>query len=99
MDTVIDLIFGYKEYIGLGLLVLLVLASVISEKLRSQLKNGAIVLLVVSALGLCYYFFTGNSPSDIPADINAFFNRRPTEAAPTERYYKDRKEHYTVPAQ
>ena len=99
MDTVIDLVFRYKEYIGLGLLVLLVLVFVISEKLRSQFKKGAIVLLVVSGLGLCYYFYTGKSPSDISADINAFFNRRPVELEPTQRYYKDRKEHYTVPAQ
>jgi hypothetical protein len=98
MNTIIDLVFEYKEYIGLGLLVLVVLVCVVSEKVRSQLKKGAIVLLVVSGLGLCYYFFTGKSPSDIPADINRFFNRRPAEVEPSHRYYQDRKEHYTVPA-
>ena len=98
MNIIIDLVFEYKEYIGLGLLVLLVLICVISEKVRSQLKKGFIVLLVVSGLGLCYYLFTGKSPSDLPADINTFFNRQPAEMEPTQRYYKDRKEHYNVPA-
>lgn len=97
MDTVIGLTLAYKTYVGFGLLILLGLVCLTSEKFRNLLKKGIIFLLVAAALGFCYYLFTGKSPSDIPADINTFFNKRQTELEPSHRYYQDRKEHYSLP--
>jgi len=98
MDTVIGLVLEYRAYIGFGLLILLGLVCLTSEKFRSLLKKGIIFLLIAAALGFCYYLFTGQSPSDIPSDVNRFFNKRPTELEPSHRYYRDQKEHYTLPA-
>jgi len=97
MNTVIDLALEYNLLLGVGLVVLLGLLCLISETFRGQLKKVAVFLLIVAGLGFGYYLLTGKSPSNIPADINTFLNRRPTKVEPSHRYYQDRKEHYVVP--
>ncbi len=98
MSTQIDFIIEYKTYVGFSLLILLGLLCLTSEKFRHLLKKVTVLFLIVAGLGFCYYILTGKSPSDIPSNITAFFNKRPTELEPSHRYYRDQKEHYTLPA-
>lgn len=98
METVIDLLFEYKMYVGLGIVVLIGLFCLFSKTLRGQLKNGAILLLILAAIGGGYYLVTGKSPSHIPGSINSFFNKQSTKVEPSHRYYQDRREHYEIPS-
>lgn len=75
-----------------GLVLLFILRS---ENIRGQIKKGVIFLLVVTGLGVGYYFLTGKSPATIPADINYFLNG--PQAAPEEeshKYYRDPEKRY-----
>lgn len=94
METIINAVVEYRVYIGIGLFVLLAILTLTSSTLRGQLKKGIILLLIILGLGGGYYFITGNSPSDILADINRFFNSSPTNQEPSHKYYKQPKERY-----
>ena len=89
MDSVLYLFFEYKVYILIGVFILFVLLCLFSDTLRGQLKKGVILLVVAAGVGGCYYFFTGKSLSDIPADVNKFLNTRITEKEPSHKYYRD----------
>ena len=98
MDSVLYLLFEYKMYIVAGVFILFCLLCLLSDTLRGQLKKGVIFLLIVVGIGVCYYFFTGKSLSDIPADVNKFFNTRITEKEPSHKYYRD-PARYGLPAE
>lgn len=63
--------------------------------MQRQSKKGILFLLVVAAMGVGYYFYTGKSPATIPGDINTFFNGpqgSPEEAS--HKYYQDPEKRY-----
>ena len=99
MDSVLYLLYEYKMYVVIGVFVLFGLLCLLSDTLRGQLKKGVIALLIIVAVGVCYYFFTGKALSDIPADVNKFFNKRITEREPSHKYYRDPKERYGLPVE
>lgn len=89
MDDRFALLLQYKMYIGIAVVVIVVFLSLSSDVLQGQLRKGAKVLLGLLALGLCYYFFTGDSPLTIPGDINRYFSDPQLQDEPSHLYQMD----------
>ncbi len=87
MDTMPDIL---RIAVPVLLAVVIVPLLFLSENMREQFKKILLFFLVFIGLGAGYYFFTGKSPTEIPADINVFFNG--PQAPPDEmshKYYRD----------
>ncbi len=78
-----------------GVVILcLALISCRSPSLLANIKKGVILLLVAGGIALGYYFLTGRSLSEIPAEVDHFFNK-PREAEPTShKYYINPEKRY-----
>lgn len=63
-----------------------------SASMRTQLKRGAIFLLFIAAISAGYFFLTGKSPTEIPAEINRFFNTPRAPEKTKHTYYRDPEE-------
>ncbi len=72
-------------FVIFGMLIL----SLLSSTARRQIKKGLVILLTLAGVGLAYYFITGNSPAEIPATIDSFFNGPQAPQEISHKYYRD----------
>ncbi len=84
-----DVLLENKVAIVLCIFIGLIVAGFLGKTLRKQMKKGLIVLLLIAGLGLGYYFLTGKSPAEIPADIDYYFNGPQASEETTHKYYRD----------
>lgn len=72
--------------------VVLVLSGIlmlVSSNARAQLKNVLLLLVAITIVATAYHFVTGRSLTEIPQQIDAYFNtERPPEGT-SHRYYSD----------
>jgi hypothetical protein len=97
MDSIGSLIFEYKVWIGAGVSALLVLFCLLSTTFRQHLRKGVLFLLLAAGAWFCFYYFTGESPSDIPAEVEVFFNQPAKEKEPGVSYYGGSAERLDLP--
>jgi len=97
MDLISNLIIEYKIWVAAGVSVLLVLLCLLSSTFRQHLKTGVLFLLVVAGAWFCFYYFTGESPSEVPAEVGSFFNQPAKEKEPGVRYYSGSMERLNIP--
>jgi len=81
-------------YIALSLLTVFILLCLLSKSLREQFKFLLLPALIISGICLGYYAITGQSPAQIPGDINAYFAQPQTHKEPSHKYYTDPEKHY-----
>ena len=94
MNDIFALLLQYKMYIGIGIVVIVVFLSLRSDVLQGQIRKVVKVLLGALAIGLGYYFLTGNSPLTIPGDINSYFSDPQLQDEPSHIYYRDPEKEY-----
>ncbi len=84
-----------KFGILIGSLIIVLFVVLRSESVRRQLKKVVLFFLVLTGLGLGYYFLTGTSPTEIPASIDHFFNgpQAPAEKG-SKKYYREPEERH-----
>jgi hypothetical protein len=75
-------------------LALLVFFLVRSTTLRDQGKKGLTFFLIIAGVLLGYFLLTGKPPTQIPSDINNFFNKSRAPEEQTHRYYQDPEKRY-----
>ena len=95
MDTILSFLpDGIALIILIVSVVILLVGMFLSSSMRANVKKGSVYLLILASISAGYYFFTGKSPADIPADINNFFNtpREPEEL--THKYYVEPEKRY-----
>ena len=71
----------------------LVIIGLLGKTMRKHMKKGLIILLIIAGIGTGYYFLTGKSPAEIPADIDYFFNGPQAPKESTHKYYRDPDKH------
>ena len=60
-----------------------------SATMQAQLKKGLFFLVMIAAISVGYFLFTGKYPTEIPAEINNYFNTSRAPDKRTNRYYSD----------
>ncbi len=95
MQNISDLLLENRVVTGLlAVAFLLILFLLLSASFREQLKKMMSPFLMFLVIGLIYYLLTGNSPFQIPSDINDYFNDPHLSEETSHRYYKDADERY-----
>ena len=95
IDSIVNVV---GQPIGMAVLsvflVLLVFFLVKSTTLRDQGKKGLTFLLIIAGVLFGYFILTGKSPTQIPSDINNFFNKSREPEKRSLRYYQDPEKRY-----
>jgi hypothetical protein len=95
MEQISNLLLENRTIVGLlAVAFLLLLMLLISASFREQLKKAITPFLIFLGIGLGYYLLTGNSPFQIPSDINNYFNDPHLSEEASHLYYQDPKERY-----
>ncbi|MCK5070206.1 MAG: hypothetical protein KAR01_06675 [Desulfocapsa sp.] len=95
MDKILNVLPDGVALVVLAVCVVLLLIGVfLSSTMRSQVTKGSIYLLIIAGVLAGYYFFTGNSPADIPTSVDTFFNAPREPEKGTHKYYTDPEKRY-----
>ncbi len=85
---------GYG-WIVVGIIaVCLALITFMSPSMRTHIKKGCMLLLVAGGISVGYYLITGKSPTEIPSDVNYFFNKSREADSSSNRYYINPEKRY-----
>lgn len=95
MDKILNVLPDGGALVVLAVCVVFLLIGIfLSSTMRSQIAKGSIYLLIITAVLCGYYFFSGKSPADIPANVDAFFNTAREPEKVTHKYYSDPDKRY-----
>ncbi|MBW1635501.1 MAG: hypothetical protein JRJ68_04425 [Deltaproteobacteria bacterium] len=98
MDSISYLIIEYKIWVAAGVSALLVLLCLVSSSFRLHIKKGIFFLLIAAGAWFGFYYITGDSPSDIPAEVEVFLEQPAKEKEPGVSYYRGSMERLKLPA-